>query len=125
MVSRRPEPRAELSPTLRQPIRQRHSAFAESVRQDLRAARLHRNKTEISLMHRDRDAARADDNRLVRLEELKGFQVAQADQDIRGWAVKTPDGRKIGKVEDLIVDPAERRVRYMEVKVDRKVLEID
>lgn len=76
-------------------------------------------------MHRDKNAARADDNRLVRLEELKGFQVAEADQDIRGWAVKTPDGRKIGKVEDLIVDPAERRVRYMEVKVDRKALEID
>lgn len=65
------------------------------------------------------------DSRLVRLEELKGFKVSEGDSDIRGWAVKTPDGRKVGKVEELIVDPAERRVRYMEIKADRKVLGID
>jgi len=76
-------------------------------------------------MHKDKDAAKARDNRLVRLEELKGFQVAETDEDIRGWEVKTPDGKKIGKVEDLIVDPAERRVRYMEVKVDHDALGID
>ena len=62
------------------------------------------------------------DLRLTRLEELKGFQVADGDHDIRGWEVRTPDDRKIGKVEELIVDPTERRVRYMEVKVDRKAL---
>ena len=65
------------------------------------------------------------DIRLTRLEELKGFQVAEGDHDIRGWEVRTPDDRKIGKVEELIVDPAERRVRYMEVKVDRKALGFD
>ena len=63
--------------------------------------------------------------RLTRLEELKGFQVAEGDHDIRGWEVRTPDDRKIGKVEELIVDPAERRVRYMEVKVDGKMLGVD
>lgn len=62
------------------------------------------------------------DIRLARLEELKGFDVADGDDDIRGWEVRTPDDRKIGKVEELIVDPTERRVRYMEVKVDRKAL---
>ncbi|MGI9043988.1 MAG: PRC-barrel domain-containing protein [Gemmatimonadaceae bacterium] len=66
-----------------------------------------------------------DDRRLVRLEDLKGFQVADGDHDIRGWKVKTPDGNKVGKVEELIVDPVERRVRYMEVKADRKALGID
>lgn len=70
-------------------------------------------------MHKDEDI------RLARLEELKGFQVAQGDHDIRGWEVRTPDDRKIGKVEELIVDPVERRVRYMEVKVDGKTLGID
>ena len=70
-------------------------------------------------MHKDEDI------RLARLEELKGFQVAQGDHDIRGWEVRTPDDRKIGKVEELIVDPVERRVRYMEVKVDGKVLGVD
>ncbi len=70
-------------------------------------------------MGRDKDL------RLARLDELKGFQIAEGDPDIRGWEVRTPDDRKIGKVEELIVDPVERRVRYMEVKVDRKVLGID
>jgi photosynthetic reaction center H subunit len=65
------------------------------------------------------------DSRLIRLEELKGFKVAEGDSDIRGWSVKTPDGRKVGKVEELIVDPAERRVRYIEIKADSKVLGID
>jgi sporulation protein YlmC with PRC-barrel domain len=68
---------------------------------------------------------RDNDLRLARLEELKGFKVAEGDPDIRGWEVRTPDDRKVGKVEELIVDPAERRVRYMEVKVDRKALDID
>ncbi len=70
-------------------------------------------------MGRDKDL------RLARLDELKGFQIAEGDPDIRGWEVRTPDDRKIGKVEELIVDPVERRVRYIEVKVDRKVLGID
>ena len=69
--------------------------------------------------------AKDKDLRLTRLEELKGYQVAEGDHDIRGWEVRTPDGNKIGKVEELIVDPAERRVRYMEVKVDRKALGFD
>ena len=66
-----------------------------------------------------------EDLRLARLEDLRGFHVAQGDHDIRGWEVRTPDDRKIGKVEELIVDPVEKRVRYMEVKVDGKTLGID
>jgi photosynthetic reaction center H subunit len=62
---------------------------------------------------------------LIRLEDLKDFQVAEGDPDIRGWDVRTPDGKKIGKVEELIVDPAERRARYMELKVDHDALGID
>jgi photosynthetic reaction center H subunit len=75
-------------------------------------------------MHKNKHNT-ATDSRLIRLEELKGFKVAEGDQDIRGWAVKTPDGKKIGKVEELIVDPAERRVRYMEIKADGKILGFD
>ena len=76
-------------------------------------------------MREDTDRITGSDDRLVRLEELKGFQVAEGDRDIRGWTVKTADGKKIGKVEELIVDPAERRVRYMEIKADHKVLGVD
>ena len=62
--------------------------------------------------------------RLVRLEEAKDFDIAKGSRDIRGWHVKTPDGRDIGKVDELIVDQAAKRVRYMDVKVDRKALGI-
>jgi len=72
----------------------------------------------------DRDMT-SDDRRLVRLEELKGFGIADGDNDIRGWEVKTADGKTIGKVDELIVDPVERRVRYMDVKVRKDVLGAD
>lgn len=75
-------------------------------------------------MSRDKHPVTAD-TRLVRLEELKDFQVADGDQDIRGWTVKTADGNKIGKVEELIVDTTERRVRYAEVKLDGKAVGLD
>lgn len=61
----------------------------------------------------------------MRLEELKHFQVVDGDNDIRGWEVRAPEGAVIGKVEDLIVDEAERRVRYVEIKVDRVALNTD
>ena len=63
--------------------------------------------------------------KLARLSDVKNFDVAHGDHDIRGWEVRTPDERKIGKVEELIVDTAARRVRYLDVKVDRKVLDVD
>ncbi len=75
-------------------------------------------------MDKDRKI-KATDAGLARLDELKGFHVADGDSDIRGWEVRTPDGNTIGKVEELIVDPAERRVRYIEVNVDRNVLGLD
>lgn len=55
---------------------------------------------------------------LARLGDLDDWKVADGDPDIRGWDVKTQDGRKLGTVEELIVDPAATTVRYMEVKVD-------
>lgn len=58
--------------------------------------------------------------RLVHLGEVKGeFKVAEEDPDIRGWDVRSSDGRNIGKVEDLIVDTGLMKVRYMEVKIDK------
>lgn len=57
---------------------------------------------------------------LRRLGDLDDFQVASDDPDIRGWDVKTRDGRDIGEVEELIVDPVARKVRYLEVDLDRE-----
>jgi photosynthetic reaction center H subunit len=52
------------------------------------------------------------------LKELKDFQVAKGDPDVRGWEVLSNDGRRIGKVDDLLVDTAAMKVRYLDVDLD-------
>lgn len=76
-------------------------------------------------MDKDREIATTTEPRLTRLEELKNFEVVDGDHDIRGWEVRAPEGQVIGKVEELIVDPSERRVRYVEIKVNRKALNLN
>ena len=56
---------------------------------------------------------------LRRLGDLDNFKVASDDPDVRGWDVKTSDGRAIGEVQELIVDPAAQKVRYLDVELDR------
>jgi uncharacterized protein (TIGR02271 family) len=57
---------------------------------------------------------------LVRLHH-SDFEVAEGFPNIRGWDVVSPDGQKLGKVDDLIVSPSEMRVRYLDVDVDSSV----
>jgi ribosomal 30S subunit maturation factor RimM len=69
----------------------------------------------------------ADDDReleLRRMEALEGdYQVAGTDP--RGWDVVTADGTKVGEVEELLMDPAEMKARYLDVSVDEKKLELE
>lgn len=58
---------------------------------------------------------------LARLKELDDYTVADGSEDIRGWDVRTRDGRKVGKVEELIIDTSALRARYIEVKLDKEV----
>ena len=62
---------------------------------------------------------------LARLSDLDDFKIAKGDPDIRGWEVKATDGRTLGKVDDLIVDTGAMRVRYFELKGDKKALGLD
>ncbi len=55
---------------------------------------------------------------LTPLRELHGYRVVAGDPDVRGWGVLGADGRRIGEVEDLLVDTAALRVRYLEVELD-------
>ncbi len=41
--------------------------------------------------------------------------IASPDEDIRGRMVKDKDGLEVGRVEGLLVDDADRKVRFMEV----------
>ena len=63
--------------------------------------------------------------RVVPLDELDDFKVASGDPDIRGWKVKGSDGRTIGKVDNLLIDTAAMKVRYLDVDVDDDLLDTD
>lgn len=62
-------------------------------------------------------------DRLVRLKTLKGHKVASGDHDIRGWDVVTSDHKRVGTVDDLVVDRDAMRVRYFVIRVDHKLLD--
>jgi uncharacterized protein (TIGR02271 family) len=74
-------------------------------------------------MHHDTGATApgGSQGHLGRLNDLDEFKVADGYPDPRGWDVKTSDGRAVGKVDDLIVDTAAMRVRYLSVEVDRSL----
>lgn len=57
-------------------------------------------------------------DRVVPLGQLDDFTVAEGDPDVRGWEVLASDGRKIGEVDELLVDARAMKVRYLDVDVD-------
>lgn len=60
-------------------------------------------------------------DRVVPLDQLDDFEIADGDPDIRGWDVHSADGRKIGEVDDLLVDRLAMKVRYLDVDLDDEV----
>jgi hypothetical protein len=62
--------------------------------------------------------ANNDMDRVVPLGQLDDFKVAEGEPDVRGWEVLASDGRKIGEVDELLVDTAAMKVRYLDVDVD-------
>lgn len=72
--------------------------------------------------NRDRVSIRPDDDTggtLVHTKDLDDFKLPKDEPDPRGWDVRGSDGSKVGKVEDLIFDTGENRVRYFEVALDK------
>jgi sporulation protein YlmC with PRC-barrel domain len=70
------------------------------------------------------DTRRSDDSvrapqraNLARLEDLTGFEVANAEPDVRGWKVVASDGVPVGSVEHLIVDRSDMKALYLEVDI--------
>jgi len=57
-------------------------------------------------------------DRVVPLNELSGYKVADGEPDIRGWDVVASDGSRLGKVDDLLVDTQANKVRYVDVDMD-------
>ena len=52
------------------------------------------------------------------LSDISNYTIEDGDPDPRGYTVVAGDGRDIGRVEDLIVDTSEMKVRYLVVELD-------
>jgi sporulation protein YlmC with PRC-barrel domain len=83
-----------------------------------------RSADELRVVPKSDDATVAP-GMLAHLSGLQGFMIADPDPDIRGWKVVLPDGRRVGKVDDVLVDTSDLKVRYLEVKVDHDAIRTD
>lgn len=63
---------------------------------------------------RRRDLNR-NEKHLYRLGELNDYKVAGDDPDVRGWTIVDRDKREFGTINELIVDPDQEKVRYLDV----------
>lgn len=61
-------------------------------------------------------------DRVIPLDELDDFEVADGDPDVRGWEVLAADGRRIGEVDNLLIDTAAMKVRYLDVDLDDELI---
>lgn len=60
---------------------------------------------------------------LYYLHELSDFKVDSDDPDVRGWPVKDVDNRVVGKVDNLLVSKEKKRVVYLDVEVDKSIID--
>lgn len=60
---------------------------------------------------------------LYYLNELSDFKVDSDDPDVRGWKVKDVDNRVVGKVDNLLVSKERKRVVYLDVEVDKSIID--
>jgi sporulation protein YlmC with PRC-barrel domain len=60
---------------------------------------------------------------LFPLDELTDYKVAVDYSDIRGWDVVDAQNRVVGKVQHLLVNKTEERVVYIDVEVDKSLIE--
>lgn len=63
--------------------------------------------------------------RLYRLDELDKYEVADKDTDVRGYTLLGGDGERLGKIDELIVDPEIGKVRYLDIKLDTDLVVVD
>jgi photosynthetic reaction center H subunit len=57
---------------------------------------------------------------LRRLRDMTDFEVADGNPDVRGWTVRGADGKALGLVHELIVEPEALKVRYLDIELDAR-----
>lgn len=60
---------------------------------------------------------------LYYINELSDYKISDGYPDVRGWDVKDIDDRVIGKVDDLLVNKEAERVVYLDVEVDKSIID--
>jgi hypothetical protein len=68
-----------------------------------------------------KDYETEDGSRIVPLDEVDDFEIAEGYSDVRGWRVDAADGTEIGKVHELLVDLDAMRTRYLDVRLTTDV----
>jgi sporulation protein YlmC with PRC-barrel domain len=61
---------------------------------------------------------------LYYLEELSDYKVASDYYDVRGWDVIDAENRTVGKVTNLLVNKQAERVVYLDVEVNKSLIEV-
>lgn len=59
------------------------------------------------------------DSQLYRLGELENYKIASDEPDVRGWTIVDRDNKEFGTIEELVVDPDKKKVRYLDVNTSR------
>lgn len=77
--------------------------------------------------HRDLVAPTTDGETELPLRRLGSIEgdYRVAGDDPRGWDVITGDGRDVGDVAELLVDPGAMKARYLDVALDEKELDLE
>lgn len=60
---------------------------------------------------------------LYYINELSDYKISDGYPDVRGWDVKDIDNRVIGKVDNLLVNKEAERVVYLDVEVDKSIID--
>lgn len=66
----------------------------------------------------------SENKNLYYLEELPDYQVASDYYDVRGWDVIDAENRTVGKVTNLLVNKQAERVVYLDVEVNKSLIEV-
>ena len=60
---------------------------------------------------------------LYRLDELSDYKVASNYSDVTGWKIVDSENHTIGTIDNLWVNKDMQRVVYLDVKVDKKLID--
>jgi hypothetical protein len=60
---------------------------------------------------------------LYYLEELSDYKVDDDYHDVRGWDMLDTNRKKIGKVTNFLVNKDNKRVVYLDVEVDKSIID--